>query len=77
VLHVVGVEPTERFPAQAQDLPVGERPRGAVGEVVHGHHGRDLAADGHRARRGGEELVQAAQLVSLNVGKGDVAELVH
>ena len=39
--HVGGVQPAQRFPTQAQDLP------------------------------GGEELVQAAQLVRLDVGKGD------
>jgi hypothetical protein len=65
VRHVGGVEPAKRMLAQAQDLPIGERPRGAVGEVVHRHHGGDLAADRHRARGGGEELVQPAAFVRL------------
>jgi hypothetical protein len=52
VRHVGGVEPAKRMLAQAQDLPVGERPRGAVGEVVHRHHGDERE---HAARAGVEE----------------------
>src|SRR5690606_32703061 len=45
------------------------------GDVVHRHHGRDLAAHGHGLGGGGEEVVERAALVGLEVREGDVAQL--
>jgi hypothetical protein len=74
VRHVRRVEPLEGAAAGAQHLAVGHRLRRAVGERVHRHHGADLAGHGHGAGRGGQELVQRAALVGLEVGEGEVAD---
>jgi len=77
VRHVRGIEPAQHVRAGGQDLAVGERPCGADGEIVHRDHRAHLAADRDGVRGDGEEVVERAALVGLEVREGDVADRVH
>ena len=59
---------------EPERLAVGERAGLAIRDVVDGDHRRDLAAQGRGLRGDGEELVQRAALVGLEVREADVAE---
>ena len=61
------IEPAHRVVTDRERLAVGERPGGTIGEVVDRYHRRDLPAQRHRPRRGGEPLVERATFVRLNV----------
>jgi hypothetical protein len=61
-------------PAELEHLAVGQGARRALGDVVHRHHGGDAAAHRLGLRRGGEEIVERAALVGLEVREGDVAQ---
>lgn len=74
VRDVRGVEPLEGAAAGAQDFAVGEGARGARGDVVDRHHRGHLAADGRGGGGQGEEVVQGAAFVGLEVREGDVAQ---
>ena len=66
-----------RVPAEDDLLAVGERARRAVGDVAHRDHRRDLAAERRRLRRDGEQFVERAALVGLEVREADIAQPLH
>src|SRR5690606_13520279 len=63
--HVWRVEPAQDVLADPQLLAIGKGAGGSGGNVVHRHHGCDLAAHWHCAGRGSEELVERATFVGL------------
>ena len=55
-------------------LAVRERARRTVREVADRHHRRELAAHGHGLRRCGQQRIQRAAFVGLEVRQPDVPQ---
>ena len=77
VWHVRRVDVEDAVPPEFDDLTVGQRQRGAVGEIVQRHHAPEPAVGDLSLRRRGKEQVHRTTLVSLHVTERDPAERVE